>query len=214
MTASVFISYAREDWPFVEKLRADLQREGVKTWVDRFNLIPGQPWEKAIVKAIGECDYFIAVLSVRSVSKRGFVQREIREALEVADTYPEGHIFVIPVRIDDCEPSFDGLKKLHRADLFPDYKTGVSDLLRVFKYESQEKPSLVELEMPPGCGTIQILTDRGFGWIKLPSTKSAIFFHHKELSGVVYDELHVGDVVMFEVCTGENGPAAVNVTRA
>ena len=41
-----------------------------------------------------------------------------------------------------------------------------------------------------------------------------LFFHSKELSGVTYDELKVGDVVSFEVVDGEKGPAAVNVTRA
>ena len=165
------------------------------------------------MEAIGGCSYFLAVLSTRSVSKRGFVQKEIRKALEIADTFPENQIFVIPVRIDECVPSFEGLKKLHRADLFPDYDIGLKDLLRVFKYESQEKPTLVELELPPGVGTIKTLTDRGFGFIKLASTTKDLFFHHKELTGVTYDELKVGDMVQFEICEGMKGPAAANVQR-
>ncbi|HBD04896.1 TPA: cold-shock protein, partial [Candidatus Uhrbacteria bacterium] len=40
-----------------------------------------------------------------------------------------------------------------------------------------------------------------------------LFFHSKDLVGVTYDELKVGDEVTFEVVDGEKGPAAVNVSR-
>ena len=63
-------------------------------------------------------------------------------------------------------------------------------------------------------GTIKTLTDRGFGFISRDGEAKDLFFHSKELSGVTYDELKVGDVVSFEVVDGEKGPAAVNVTRA
>ncbi|MFZ1655099.1 MAG: cold shock domain-containing protein [Candidatus Moraniibacteriota bacterium] len=63
-------------------------------------------------------------------------------------------------------------------------------------------------------GTIKTLTDRGFGFIAREGEVKDLFFHSKELSGVTFDELKVGDVVSFEVVDGEKGPAAVNVTRA
>lgn len=63
-------------------------------------------------------------------------------------------------------------------------------------------------------GTIKTLTDRGFGFIARDGETKDLFFHSKELSGVTFDELKVGDVVSFEVVDGEKGPAAVNVTRA
>lgn len=63
-------------------------------------------------------------------------------------------------------------------------------------------------------GTIKTLTDRGFGFISREGETKDLFFHSKELSGVTFDELKVGDVVSFEVVDGEKGPAAVNVTRA
>ena len=62
-------------------------------------------------------------------------------------------------------------------------------------------------------GTIKTLTDRGFGFISREGEEKDLFFHSKELSGVTYDELKVGDAVSFEVVEGEKGPAAVNVTR-
>lgn len=63
-------------------------------------------------------------------------------------------------------------------------------------------------------GTIKTLTDRGFGFISRDGEEKDLFFHSKELSGVTFDELKVGDVVSFEVTDGQKGPAATNVSRA
>lgn len=63
-------------------------------------------------------------------------------------------------------------------------------------------------------GTIKTLTDRGFGFITREGEVKDLFFHSKELKGVTFDELKVGDKVTFEVTQGEKGPAATNVSRA
>ncbi|MEK7576319.1 MAG: cold shock domain-containing protein [Patescibacteria group bacterium] len=63
-------------------------------------------------------------------------------------------------------------------------------------------------------GTIKTLTDRGFGFISREGEAKDLFFHSKELSGVTFDELKVGDKVSFEVVDGDKGPAATNVSRA
>ncbi len=63
-------------------------------------------------------------------------------------------------------------------------------------------------------GTIKTLTDRGFGFIAREGEVKDLFFHSKELVGVTFDELKVGDVVSFEVVDGEKGPAATGVSRA
>jgi CspA family cold shock protein len=63
-------------------------------------------------------------------------------------------------------------------------------------------------------GTIKTLTDRGFGFIARDGEAKDLFFHSKELNGVTFDELKVGDMLSFEVSEGEKGPAAVNVSRA
>ena len=62
-------------------------------------------------------------------------------------------------------------------------------------------------------GTIKTLTDRGFGFITREGESKDLFFHSKELQGVTFDELKVGDTVSFEVTEGEKGPAATGVTR-
>ncbi len=63
-------------------------------------------------------------------------------------------------------------------------------------------------------GTIKTLTDRGFGFIAREGEAKDLFFHSKDLSGVAYDDLKVGDTVTFEVVQTEKGPSAKNVSRA
>lgn len=63
-------------------------------------------------------------------------------------------------------------------------------------------------------GTIKTLTDRGFGFIAREGEAKDLFFHSKDLKGVMFDELKTGDTVSFDVVDGPKGPAAVNVSRA
>ena len=63
-------------------------------------------------------------------------------------------------------------------------------------------------------GTIKTLTEKGYGFISREGEAKDLFFHSKELVGVSYDELKVGDAVTFEVSQGEKGPAATKVKRA
>lgn len=63
-------------------------------------------------------------------------------------------------------------------------------------------------------GTIKTLTDKGFGFIAREGETKDLFFHSKELVGITFDELKVGDTVSFEVVENEKGPAATGVSLA
>lgn len=99
----VFISYASEDKTTAEILYNNLRELGCSPWLDRHNLLPGQSWRQEIKKAIEDSEFFIVCLSVNSVTKKGFVQKEMRKGLEMIEELPDGQIFLLPVRIDDCE---------------------------------------------------------------------------------------------------------------
>ncbi len=136
----VFISYAREDYSTARKLCDDLREAGADTWLDDDELIPGQDWKAEITKAIKQSGHFIALISTKSVVKRGFVQTELKKALEVLSNIPGKDIFIIPARIDDCGIP-DELEHLHCADLFPDYEKGFSKILRAIPGRKQAEPS-------------------------------------------------------------------------
>ncbi len=125
----VFISYAREDSEIADRLYNDLEKAGVSPWIDRKNILPGQNFKDTIHDAIRNSSYFIALLSSKSVSKKGFVQKEFKTAIEILEKFPPNEIFIIPVRIDDCIPAYGDLAKIQWVDLFPSYIDGIRKIL-------------------------------------------------------------------------------------
>ena len=63
-------------------------------------------------------------------------------------------------------------------------------------------------------GTIKTLTDRGFGFISREGETKDLFFHARDLDGVLFDDLNVGDAVSFDVVEDQKGPAAKSVRTA
>jgi len=63
-------------------------------------------------------------------------------------------------------------------------------------------------------GTIKVKTDRGFGFISREGETKDLFFHSKDLVGVTFDALQVGQAVTFDVVDGPKGPSAKNVKLA
>jgi hypothetical protein len=59
----IFLSYASEDRPEVEKLNAALEAEGLEVWFDQDELESGQKYDDEIREIIGQCDAFVPVLS-------------------------------------------------------------------------------------------------------------------------------------------------------
>lgn len=125
-----FISYAREDSEAAVRLFNDLSGQGATPWMDQFNLLGGQNFDRAIRAALQECSHFIALISEHSVSRRGYVQRELREALRLLDEFPPDAIFVVPVRLDQSIPTDHRLRALHWIDLHPHYQAGFRKLLK------------------------------------------------------------------------------------
>ena len=99
----VFLCHASQDKPTVWKLHRYLKQHGVKPWLDQEDLLPGEDWEVEIPKALFASDVILVCLSKNSVNKEGFVQKEITFALDKAMEKPEGTIFIIPVKLEDCE---------------------------------------------------------------------------------------------------------------
>ena len=131
MREHVFLSYAKEDLAVAERLYDDLSSMGVAVWFDRKDLTPGERWKLGISRAIRNSSYFLAILSKASVDKRGYVQRELKEALEVLREVPEHQTFIIPVRTEECEPTNPELLELQFVDLFPSYEEGFGKLKSV-----------------------------------------------------------------------------------
>jgi hypothetical protein len=129
----VFICYAREDAEIAFRLYRDLKAASVDPWLDRECLRPGQRWSDAIAEAIRESDYFLALFSSVLTKKRGYVQKELKEALAVWEEVPGGSIYLIPARLDDCQLPTDRFREYQWVDLFPAYDQGLEKILRVIR---------------------------------------------------------------------------------
>src|SRR5256885_15297713 len=140
----VFLSYAREDGESALKLYNELVEAGINVWFDQESLAPGAKWKLAIRSAIRQSRYFIALMSSRSVSKRGFIQNELRQAIDVLDEFPEGETYLIPVRLDACEAPLDRLNDFQWVDLFPEWQKGANKLLRFFGVIDKETKAQIK----------------------------------------------------------------------
>ncbi|MEL4893834.1 AAA-like domain-containing protein [Crocosphaera sp. Alani8] len=99
----IFLAHANEDKPLVRELYGKLVEAGYKPWFDEEDLLPGQNWREEIPKALKNSDMFIACLSSTSISKRGYIQKEFKMAMEMMAEFPSGTIYFIPLKFDDCE---------------------------------------------------------------------------------------------------------------
>ncbi len=126
----VFLCHASGNKSEVRKLYSRLIDDGVDAWFDKEKLIPGQNWQIEIPKAVRFSDIVLVCLSTQSINKEGFVQKEIRIALDAADEKPEGTIFIIPIRLEECSVP-ERISQFHWVDLFE--KDGYEHLFKALQ---------------------------------------------------------------------------------
>jgi hypothetical protein len=116
---AIFLCHSRADKPRVRDLYAKLASDGYSPWLDERDLLPGQDWAFEIPKAISASDVMLVCLSRDAVTKTGYVQKEIKLGLDVADLKPLGTIYLIPARLEPCILP-DQLARWQCVDLYQD----------------------------------------------------------------------------------------------
>jgi DNA-binding winged helix-turn-helix (wHTH) protein len=99
----VFLCHSSGDKPVVRNLHRRLSADGFSPWLDEEDLDAGQEWEREIPKAVRDSDVVLVCLSQDSINKKGYVQKEIKFALDVADEQPEGTVYIIPAKLEECD---------------------------------------------------------------------------------------------------------------
>jgi len=135
----VFLAYALEDRRMVQLLYDELQNAGFEPWMDTAKLLPGQNWPRAIQRAIEVADFVLINFSHRSVEKRGHFQAELRYALDLANQVPIEDIFLVPVRLSDCEVPREIAERTQYVDLFPDHQAGIQVLTRMMTAQALKR---------------------------------------------------------------------------
>jgi hypothetical protein len=136
---NIFISYAFADKDLVGKVYSHLLSLGANPWLDTEKLLPGQDWKLEISKALDEADLILLCLTKRSVSKEGYVQKEMRLALDRALEMPEGNIFLIPARLEECDLPYS-LKDYQWVDLYTE--GGMTKLVKSLNLRAQKVGAL------------------------------------------------------------------------
>jgi len=136
--ARIFLCHASEDKAQVREVYHRLRTiDGFEPWLDEEDLLPGQEWAREIPRALQTSDFILIFLSRSSVAKRGYVQREMKLALDAWQALPEGTIHTIPVRIDDCDVP-EAFRRYHWANLFE--PNGFDRIVRAIRTEMAKRP--------------------------------------------------------------------------
>jgi len=135
----VFIAYGKEDEVSARRLYENLNQAGFSPWMDVRKLLAGQNWPRAIEAAIESSDFFVACFSGKSVRKKGGFQSEIRYALDCARQVPLDEIYIVPVRLDECQVPRTIQHELQYIDLFPDWDGGMERLLTMLRREVERR---------------------------------------------------------------------------
>jgi len=142
--SQIFISYARKDLSFVDRLHNDLGEANVNYWIDHEGLSPGtRNWERAIRKAIAESYALVWVVSPASYESE-YVTSEVAVAemheLKIYPVFADGDNWVA------CVPL--GKHSIQFVDMRDDkYASGLDDLLNALG-GSKPEIALPEPETP------------------------------------------------------------------
>ena len=95
--APVFLSYASKDYVQAVATSRHLESHGIACWIAPRNILPGEAYPDAIIRAINACDALVVLLS-ESSNLSPHVQREIERALH-------RNAVIIPLRLQDIQPT-------------------------------------------------------------------------------------------------------------
>ena len=113
---AIFISYAREDMPAVQRIKAAFDAAGLITWFDLDRLEGGDDYDRKIRANIGRCSYFLPVISKTTQNRHeAYFRREWSYAVDRARNIADGAVFILPVCIDDTTESEALVPELFKA---------------------------------------------------------------------------------------------------
>lgn len=128
MSVTIFLCHSTVDKAFARRLARDLDRQGVRFWLDEAEIKIGDSLIERLQTAIGEVDYLVAILSPDAVASP-WVQRE----LGIATTQRiKGHgIPILPLMYRRCNlPDFLIDKRYGDFTQEEKYQVAFEELLR------------------------------------------------------------------------------------
>lgn len=163
----IFISYAKEDRNLAQKIFLEFNNHGFQPWMDKppapfhyLGIKVGQDWRERIEEEIKTSRFFFALITPRSSSKLGFIQREFRTALDIMNDLPQDHIYFVPIVFENAEvPNLKvGFISLRDKQfiLYEDY--GVDPVVVAFREEIGEN----KIPIPTASSRLEEKKDRQY----------------------------------------------------
>jgi hypothetical protein len=94
--ARIFISYSRKDASTAERLRSHLIAAGFEAYLDKQDILPGEPWQERIGRLIECVDSVVFLISPDSVASR-ICEWEVNEAERLLKR-------IVPIVVRDTAP--------------------------------------------------------------------------------------------------------------
>jgi tetratricopeptide (TPR) repeat protein len=122
----VFLSHSGADKPAVEELAVRLRREGIEPWLDKWNLVPGDPWQPAIERALDDCAACAVVIGAGGVG--AWQNEEMRAAITRRVVDGSERFRVIPVLLPGVDrPERGRLPSFLLATTWVEFRRSLED---------------------------------------------------------------------------------------
>lgn len=125
---SVFLCHATRDKPLVRRIAHELERFGIKVWLDEREIRVGDSLREKIEQGLTDADYVVIALSKHSLS-RPWVQKEINAAF--AREISSRSKVILPALLEDARIPLLLQDKVY-ADFSSSFENGIQNLLKVF----------------------------------------------------------------------------------
>ena len=122
----VFLSHSSVDKPRVEELARRLKQAGIEPFLDKWNLIPGQPWQEALEEALRQSAACAVIIGSGPFGP--WHHEEMRAALEHRVSGSRGKFPVIPVLLPAAErPRDHDLPMFLKRMTWVEFQKGLDD---------------------------------------------------------------------------------------
>lgn len=208
----VFLSHATLDKPVVEELAHLLRDRGLEPWLDVWNLIPGEPWQEAIEKALEDCAACAVCIGPSGTGP--WQNAEMRAAIDLRISGELGAFRVIPVLLPGAvrgEPS--RLPRFLRATTWVEFRETLDDERALHRLTCGIQG------IPPDAGPSEAVAPGAcpYRGLQVFDVDDSLFFFGREaLTGWLLDKLRPEDRSgsRFLSIVGPSGSGKSSLARA
>jgi len=123
---AVFLCHSKDDEQEVEKLAHLLDAQKIKPWFDGWDLIPGQPWQEQIERALEDSASCAVCLGSKKLAR--WQNEEMRAALDLLVDRDHDQFSVIPVLLPGADlRAHDGLPLFLKRNHPVEFRDSIED---------------------------------------------------------------------------------------